>query len=113
MAAEYLRRLGFAIQGMNIRASFGELDIVAIKQDCLHVIEVKSLKCREFPQAKAGELYGPGENLHRNKIRKVARLAAWYVESIRWEGDWQVDGALLWLRECDGVGHVQYYPQIL
>lgn len=113
VTAEYLRRQGFHIFGANIRAPFGELDIVAVKDKCLHVIEVKSLKCIEFPSPHALDYYDPGENLHPNKIRKVARMGNWYVGSLGWEGEWQVDAALVWLRERDGMARVRYYPQIL
>lgn len=112
-AAEYLRRLGFVIVGTNIRAPFGELDIIAAKENCLHIVEVKSLKCSEFPGTHALEVYDPGQNLHQNKIRKVARMATWYAGSISWEGEWQIDGALVWLREYDGMARIKYYPQIL
>lgn len=112
-AAEYLRRRGFHIFGTNIWASFGELDIVAVREKCLHVIEVKSLGCIEFPNSHALDYYDPGENLHRNKVRKVARMANWYVDNIGWEEEWQVDGILVWLRKRDGMARIRYYPQIL
>lgn len=113
VVAEYLRRLGFVIAGMNIRAAFGELDIVAVRENCLHAVEVKSLRCAEFPDAFALNCYGPEENLHPDKIRKVARMADWYAAMTCWAGDWQVDAALVWLRERDGVARIRYYPQIL
>ena len=113
VAAHYLRRQGFLVLGTNIKAVFGELDIVATKKNCLHVVEVKSLKCRDFPSLQTLDYYDPRENLHQNKIRKVTRMASWYVDSVCWEGEWQVDGALIWLRERDGMARVRYYPQIL
>ena len=30
-----------------------------------------------------------------------------------WEGDWQVDGCLVWLRKRDGKALVRYLPQIV
>lgn len=111
-AAEYLRRRGYTILGMNIRFTFGELDIVAVRKDCLHIVEVKSLRCTDFPDADA-DSYDPAQNLHRNKLAKVMRTGAWYVSRIEWEEELQIDAALVWLRERDGMARVRYVPQIL
>jgi len=46
-------------------------------------------------------------------VRKVARTAEWYVMEKDWEGDWQVDGCLVWLRRRDGMARVRYLPQIV
>ena len=113
IAAEYLRRRGMVIIDVNVRTSFGELDLVAHSGRCLHLLEVKSLRCREYPKTDALNVYDPGENLHPQKLRKVARMAIWYVAKIGWEGDVQIDGALVWLRERDGMARIRYYPQIL
>lgn len=112
VVSEYLKRLWFQILGRNIARKTGELDIVARKGECLHFVEVKTLLCREFP-VDAGDGYDPADNLHPYKIRKVARTAEWYVAEKDWEGEWQVDGALVWLRLRDGKAHIRYLPQIV
>ena len=83
------------------------------KGEVLHFIEVKSIICMEFPKVEdAHEEYGPSTNLHVYKIRKVVRTSEWYVANNNFEGEWQVDGALVWLRSRDGMERVQYFPQI-
>ena len=52
-------------------------------------------------------------NLHAYKIRNVVKTAEWYVAEHDWEGEWQVDAALVWLREGDGAAKVTYLPQIV
>jgi hypothetical protein len=75
---------------------------------------VKSIVCIEFPNDHSSrENYDPAVNLHPLKIRKVARTAEWYIADVDWEGEWQVDAALVWLRKHDGMAHVRYVPQIL
>lgn len=114
VAAEYLKRHGFSIIDRNVSRKTGELDVIAKKGGTLHFVEVKSLLRREFPdQHSSTDDYDPADNLHPQKIRRVARTAEWYVANIEWEGDWQVDGALVWLRERDGLARVEYLPQIL
>jgi len=112
VTAEYLRRKGFLIVGRNVQVKVGELDIVARKENCLHVVEVKALVCREFPK-EDDACYGPGENLHEYKLRKLVRSAEWYIAGIGWDGEWQIDGAFVWLRQHDGMAKIEYLPQIL
>lgn len=112
--ARFLKKQGFQIVGRNVARKTGELDVIARKGDTLHFVEVKTLRCREFPEEGRGEdRFSPGENLHEYKIRKVARTAEWYVAEIEWEGDWQVDGALVWIRERDFAIRIEYLPQIV
>ena len=47
LASRYLKRKGFAILDRNARLGRGELDIVAIREDLLLFVEVKSHKSLE------------------------------------------------------------------
>lgn len=114
IAAEYLKRHGFSIRDCNIARKTGELDIIAEEAATLHFVEVKTNLVDEFPDEKyAGDEYDPSLNLHEAKIRKVARTGEWYVLEKHWEGDWQIDGCLVWLRRKDGMAKVRYLPQIV
>jgi putative endonuclease len=113
-AAHYMRHEGFFILAKNVSRKTGEIDLIAKKGSTLHFVEVKTLLRREFPDPDSvRDDYDPSANLHPQKIRKVARTAEWYVMDTLWEGDWQVDGALVWLRERDGAAKVEYFPQIV
>ena len=114
VAAEYLKRHGFSIRDRNIARKTGELDLIAEKEDILCFVEVKTILTDEFPNENdSGDDYDPSLNLHEAKIRKVAQTGEWYVLEKGWEGDWQVDGILVWLRRRDGMAHVRYLPQIV
>jgi putative endonuclease len=114
VAGEYLKRHGFTVRDRNVARKTGELDIVAEKENTLHFVEVKTILVDEFPDEKSGgDEYDPSINLHEAKVRKVARTGEWYVLENDWEGDWQVDGCLVWLRRRDGLAHVSYLPQIV
>ena len=114
VAAEYFKRHGFFIRDRNISRKTGELDIIVKKGDTLHFVEVKTILTDEFPDEKNTEDdYDPSSNLHEAKIRKVARTGEWYVAEKEWEGEWQVDGCLVWLRRRDGIARVRYLPQIV
>ena len=114
VACEYLRRHGFDIRDRNVARKTGELDIIAEKADTLHFVEVKTVLADEFPREKStDDDYDPSLNLHEAKVRKVARTGEWYVLEKNWEGEWQVDGILVWLRRRDGMARVSYLPQIV
>ncbi|HCR52416.1 TPA: hypothetical protein DIV48_02075 [Candidatus Kaiserbacteria bacterium] len=114
VACEYLRRHGFSIQDRNVTRKTGELDLVAKRENTLHFVEVKTILTDEFRDEKSSEdEYDPSLNLHEAKVRKVARTGEWYVLEKNWEGEWQVDGCLVWLRRRDGMARVSYLPQIV
>jgi putative endonuclease len=114
VAAEYLRRHGFSIRDRNVARKTGELDLIVEAKGTLHFVEVKTILVDNFPEeGNTGDTYDPSLNLHEAKIRKVARTGEWYVLEKHWEGDWQVDGCLVWLRRRDGMAKVSYLPQIV
>ena len=121
VVCEYLKRHGFKILDRNIAKKTGELDIIAEepacagREDTLHFVEVKTILADEFPLAecKGEDAYDPSINLHAAKVRKVARTGEWYVLEKKWEGEWQVDGCLVWIRRRDGIARVNYLPQIV
>ena len=114
VAAEYLTRHGFRIRDRNVARKTGELDIIAEREDTLHFVEVKTILADRFPDENdPNDSYDPSLNLHEEKIRKVARTGEWYVLENDWEGEWQVDGILVWMRRRDGRCLVSYLPQIV
>ena len=113
VATAYLQKQGFSIVERNVVRKTGEIDIIAKKRGTLHFVEVKARLCREFPhELSADNAFDPSANLHNAKIAKVTRTASWYVAEKGWEGEWQVDGLLVWLRGRDGAAFVSHLPQI-
>lgn len=114
VAQEYLGRHGLRVIDTNYARKTGEIDVIAGGEDTLHFVEVKTILCDKFPQSSAtDDAYDPSLNLHEAKLRKVARTGEWYVLEKNWEGEWQVDGCLVWLRRRDGRAYVRYLPQIV
>lgn len=114
IACEYVKRHGMQVVERNVTRKTGEIDVVAREGDTLHFIEVKTIVCINLPNLKdIDDEYDPSVNLHQAKINRVARTSEWYVANKEWEGEWQVDAALVWLRKGDGMAKVMYIAQIL
>lgn len=72
MAVAWLEARGFSILERNWKYGRKEIDILACKQQVLHVIEVKT--------RRGGQFGFPEEQVDRRKIRSLQLVAAAYLE---------------------------------
>src|SRR6185295_14954701 len=80
VAAEFLRRKGFAILEKNYRKPWGEIDIVAEKGDIVRFVEVKSVTRESSTNvSRESNDHRPEELVHAHKLQKVARTAEMYM----------------------------------
>lgn len=71
MAENYLRMQGYRIIEMNHQTKYGELDIIAVKNDILVFVEVKFKQTEDFGT--------PEEMIGKNKLTQVQRTAEMYL----------------------------------
>lgn len=71
-AVAELKRRGYRILGRNVRARFGELDVVARDRQTLCFVEIKARHSTAFGL--------PPEAVTRAKQRHLIRLAQWYLK---------------------------------
>jgi putative endonuclease len=71
LAAAYLEQHGYRILHRNWRHSYYEIDIVAIKDDLLRVIEVKTLKSSRFRN--------PEDSVTVKKFRDLKKAAEQFI----------------------------------
>lgn len=43
VVSDFLRKHGYLIAAQNYRIRYGEIDIIAVKENCLHFVEVKTM----------------------------------------------------------------------
>jgi putative endonuclease len=94
----FLKKHGFTVIERNYRTKFGEIDIVARKDNFLRFIEVKSVKVRDFTNFK--NLYvKPEENLTKDKWSKLVTTIQIYLQHkvISHETKYQVDLACVYI----------------
>ena len=96
LTAHYLKKQGFEIIDMNYRKPWGEIDIIAKKNEIVHFVEVKTVSygtVLDLHQSVLRGTYRPEENVHDNKIKKLSRaVETWLSEKI-WRGEWVIDVA--------------------
>jgi putative endonuclease len=86
IAVKHLVKHKFSILERNYRKKWGEIDIIAKKQDILHFVEVKTVSCET-----GFDDYLPEENIRVFKKRRLARIINTYLVSHETMPDFQVD----------------------
>jgi len=85
IACKFLEKRDFSIKDRNYLKKWGEIDIVAEKDNILHFIEVKSVSYETD--------HLPEENVHPWKQKRMARTIQTYLleKKIPDEIEWQID----------------------
>ena len=84
IAAEYLEKNGYKILDRNVRTSFGEIDIAAVKNDIYIFVEVKTRKTKTFGY--------PEESITQTKRDHMINSAREYLLThASDDSGWQID----------------------
>ncbi len=100
LAIAYLQKNGYRILDTNWRFQKAELDIVAVKDDILHVIEVKT---------RTSDYFGnPSDFVTKKKIKMSVEAANAYCEqkNIHWEVQFDIISVILNQKE-EKLEHIQ------
>jgi putative endonuclease len=98
IATDFLEKEGFVILERNYFAKkLGEIDIIAIKDEVLHFIEVKSSKSDSFD---------PIYNVTPSKLRKVVNSAHYYLKTKKLDMAFSIDALIIRSDEVDFIENV-------
>ena len=97
LAANYLKEQGMSILQLNFYCKMGEVDIIAKDENYLVFVEVKYRKSA----AKGSAVEAVGFN----KMRKISRVADYYMYSHHLSGDCSVRFDVVAIEE----GHLKHY----
>ena len=115
VAKTFLMKHGFTIQALNYRTKFGEIDIVAKKDNRLHFVEVKSIKVRSFDEIDRLRVR-PEDNLTWTKWKKFVTTVEIYLKQHKQGqvGDtlWQADLACVYINTEIREGRVKLLQNI-
>ena len=92
LAVIYLKKQGFQVIERNYWQKWGEIDIIASKNEIIHFVEVKTVS-RDRLEDQAGNDYEPEDNVHVWKRQRLARTIQTYLLARKTgdEVEWQVD----------------------
>ena len=83
-ACEYLESRGYRIVERNFYSRYGEIDIIAYKDETLHFVEVKS-----------GEGFEPIYNITRAKLNKIIKTVNYYIIKNAIHGPYVLDAIII------------------
>ncbi|HUO56213.1 MAG TPA: YraN family protein [Candidatus Paceibacterota bacterium] len=114
IAAQFLEKKGFKILERNYRKPWGEIDLIAQKDNTVRFVEVKTLS-RENIGDFSREMsdYRPEEQVHAFKLKKIARTADMYMDSNRDRREYQIDVVGVFLNMRLRTAHCRLYEQVL
>ena len=100
IACKFLMKHGFSILERNYTKKWGEIDVIAKKEDRLYFIEVKAVSCETLPDFKNENTFikRPEENMHPWKLKRLSRTIQTYLIHNRiGNTPWQFDVLLVYL----------------
>lgn len=100
IACRFLMKHGFEVVERNYWKKWGEIDIVAKKEDKLHFVEVKSVSREINPEVPYKEdSFRPEDNLHPWKLQRLSRVTQTYLleKDVSDETPWQFDVITVYL----------------
>lgn len=116
VASTYLEKQGYSILCRNYLKKYGEIDIVAEKQEKLAFFEVKTKVIRET-EHKAGKgqsVMRPEENITAFKIKKLLRVIQVFLSESHLppETPWECHGLIVFLNMRNRMAHVHMLKNI-
>lgn len=116
IAAKWLENKGFVVIDKNYRKKWGELDIVAQKDGCLHFVEVKTVSRQSYGGKFEQEInnYRPEDNMHPWKLQRLRRALQTYILEKRLDNkEWQFDLACVFLDQEKRIAKVKFIENII
>ena len=116
IACNFLIKHGYSIKERNYTRKWGEIDIIAEKDNKLYFYEVKSksVHLSEGVSHETNNIYRPEENMHSWKLKRLARVVQTYLIQNRiGNKEWQFDLLVVYLDLDKRVGRVKKIDNII
>lgn len=79
VACLYLKKHGFLVKDRNYLKPWGEIDIIATKDNIWYFFEVKTVSYETYTSNVARENVRPEENIHKHKLERLRRVIETYI----------------------------------
>ncbi len=123
IAVRFLVKHGFSVLDRNYTKKWGEIDIIAQKNNKLYFIEVKSVS-RETLNTFIPKSYNdsddryehrPEDNMHPWKLKRLSRTIQTYLlnKNVDEEKEWQVDLLVVYICQKEKKAKVKVVSDII
>lgn len=114
VACKFLAEHGFSILERNYTKKWGEIDIIAQKEEKRYFIEVKSKSVSDLNFVFSNETNRPEENMHVWKMKRLRRVVETYLISKRiGDIDWQFNLLVVYLDIDKRLARVKVVENII
>ena len=113
IAKAFLMKHGFSVLDTNYRTRYGEIDIIAKKDNKIRFIEVKSVKVNNFLHIESLNVK-PEDNLTKDKWSKFVTSIETYLrhKNVAHETKWQIDLARVYINTETREGKINLLENI-
>ena len=95
-AVAFLRDFGYVLIETNFYSRFGEIDIIAMQDEVLCFVEVKSAECYEVAV----------QNITPSKIAKIIKTANVYMKKNNLDLDYKIDAVIVTSEEIELIENI-------
>ena len=113
IACTFLIRKGYKIIKRNYRKPWGEIDIIAEKNDEVRFVEVKAMSGNIESISRESDNYRPEEQIHPMKLKKIVRTAQLYMANDPEDREYQIDAVGVLLDPITRKARCRLFEQIL
>lgn len=117
IACKFLSSKGFSVIQKNYRKKWGEIDIIAEKDNVVHFVEVKSVSQAFgfWRNDNSRDEFRPEENIHPQKIKRLLRTINSYLSEKHLsdiDTEWQLDAIIVVLNQAEKKAQVRVIENI-
>jgi len=114
IVCNHLKRTGYSIIDRNYLKKWGELDVVAFKDEIYYFIEVKTVSRDLSVIRETSNSFRPEENVHINKLARLKRMIQTYIAEKNIENRiWQFSVAILFLDVKNHLARLTHLKDII
>lgn len=115
IAVMSLKSKSFLILDLQYWRKWGELDIVASKNNIVHFIEVKtaSYETKEkLHYSLTHDAWRPEEQVHKFKLHQIGKALETWIVDHNYEGEWQIDVIAIRMVPRETFATINYFENV-
>ena len=116
IATKWLLDDGFVIIDRNYRRKWGEIDVIAHKNNKIYFIEVKTVSHETLQQLKnavSHETWRPEENVTKHKLKKLGNIIETWLAQNNGDREWQLDVLTVRMVSCEKYARVECIENVI